>query len=152
MIQIDSSSNPRLEEGDEDDDAMQVIFGRPSAEADESSTAQTDSTPNAPMDFGSLVGGLLRGLATAGSQPRTERASPSPGPNTDHSSRSQAQSSDNSNPAGPNFRSGTSQFGGVNFTWGMGSYNHTTQNGEGSSATNTDIPFGNRQPPIGLNE
>jgi hypothetical protein len=100
------------------------------------------------MDFGTLMGGILRGLATAGSQPRTPAADTS-----DSSSRDNGGSNSGSNPNGT-FRSGSSHVGPVHFSWSTGSFQSTQP---GSTSTNASSTTANQAPftsasPMGLNE
>jgi hypothetical protein len=100
------------------------------------------------MDLGTVVGSILRNLASAGSQPRP----------TEYTQPERNRSESNRGNGDSNIRTGTTQAGPISFTWGTSSFQTTTTttNASGSTRTSTrsqtDSPFGNGAAPLGLNE
>lgn len=163
--EIDPSNPiPGEEETEEDDVNMpgpERLFSGAAATRDQLNNPGGDQA----MDLGSLVGGILRGLATAGSQPRPAGYQPpssQPGGSTATPSQVESNSNENSNNNGSssnssssnNFRTGTSQVGPLNVSWGI--QQTTFRNQQGGTTTSNMQGFNpdsfSRIQPLGLSD
>lgn len=109
------------------------------------------------LDIGSFMTTILRNLATSGQDARRSASSELPNQSSSHSEPEsdpltggtysqpdQPGSSSNTNNRN-GFRTGTTRFGPLNVTWGMGS--HTMQGGSGFSSAGFGTFGGNRNQP-----
>jgi hypothetical protein len=130
----------------------------PFAGAERRSDFGANDPAGSGVDLGTLLGGILRGLATAGSQPRSTGRDASDTAGNQDSSTTGAGGSRGTGNTNRTFRTGTNQVGPMTFTWGTESYQTTTttRSDSGTTTTNThtstsDNPFAGRSP-MGLNE
>lgn len=101
------------------------------------------------MDWGTLFGGIMRGLATAGSQPRPPGNGPSETASRPQSHNPNAGDGGSSS----SVRTGTTQVGPLNFSWGVGSMHASGTTGRRTEVPQSasNMPYGHA-PPMGLNE
>ncbi|UZJ57393.1 hypothetical protein CBS101457_006713 [Exobasidium rhododendri] len=142
-------SNP-IQDQEDDDDAMQEVRMDP-LQAFAGAARRSDVDGSSPvgqgLDIGTLMGGILRGLATAGSQTR-------PAGNDRDSTNVASGRPTTNNVNDGNVRTGVNQVGPVTFSWGMGSYqatNNASYATTNARSSTSDSPFAERSP-MGLNE
>lgn len=124
--EVDPSNPIPEEEAEENDDVEMSGPERLFAGAARDRTANPSGDQG--MDLGSLVGGILRGLATAGSQPR-----PAAQPSGSTTTPLQGDSTSSSN-----FRTGTSQVDPLNVSWGIHQTRIRNQQGGTTTSNSTN--------------